>query len=199
MHGLLKTGDLFEMSVATLNMTKGTKPPTLSATFESFPATTLNLAAPTMPKALPKVVQGTNADPKRNFVWLPYHPGYLTLVPFGNLPVFTGWMSGCWIALVTVGAQNYVLHVGTETSATSKATIDVKNEIKIAIGTKSVVMHKAWMPSSGTGQTLACVSPDTKFHDYAVQTTPNPAGGPMGLKVVSITTRPFQPGLPQGY
>lgn len=199
MKGVLNTGDIIEMSVANLNGTKGMKPPTLSATFESFPATTLQLAPPSTPTGLPKVTAGANADARRNFVWLPYHPGFLTLVPFGTLPVFTGWMSGCWIALVSIGGQTFVLHVGTDTAPNSTNTITVKNEIKVAIGTKALTMIQTWQPASGTGQTLACVAPDRSFHDYGMQTTPNPAGGPMGLKVMSITQRPGQPGLPPGY
>ena len=60
-------------------------------------------------------------------------------------------------------------------------------------------MVKAWQPASGTGQTLACVAADRSFHDYGMQTTPNPAGGPMGLKVASIKAIVGQPGLPPGY
>jgi hypothetical protein len=199
MHGFLKTGDIIEMSVANLNMTAGMAVPNLPATFKSFPATGLQLAAPVLATGLPKVTTGMNATASRNFVWLPYHPGFLTLVPFGTLPVFTGWMSGCWIALVTITGRTYVLHVGTDTAPTSANTINVKNAIKIAIGTKAVTMVKAWQPASGTGQTLACVAADRSFHDYGMQTTPNPAGGPMGLKVASIKAITGQPGLPQGY
>jgi hypothetical protein len=199
MHGFLNTGDIIEMSVANLNMTAGTAVPNLPPIFKAFSATGQQLAAPVLPTGLPKVTTGINATAQRNFVWLPYHPGFLTLVPFGALPVFTGWMSGCWIALVTIAGRAHVLHVGTDTSPASANTINVKNAIKIAIGTKAVTMVKAWQPASGTGQTIACVASDRSFHDYGMQTTPNPAGGPMGLKVMSIKAVTGQPGLPQGY
>ena len=199
MHGFVNVGDVIEMSVVNLNMTNGAALPNLSATFKSFPATAMQLSAPLLPGGLPKVTAGMNVDNRRNFVWLPYHPGFLTLVPFGSMPVFTGWMSGCWIALVTIGGRAYVLHVGTDTAPTTANTINVKNAIKIAIGTKAVTMVKAWQPASGTGQALACVASDRSFYDYSMQTTPNPAGGPMGLKVTSINNVPGKNGLPQGY
>lgn len=199
MHGFLNVGDVIEMSVANLNMTAGAPVPTLSATFKSFPATSQQLGAPAVPGGRPKVSAGINPTANRNFVWLPYHPGFLTLVRFGALPVFTGWMSGCWVGLVTIGGLDYVLHVGTDTNATSANTITVKNEMKLAIGRKLVTMRSTWQPLSTAAQTMACVAPDRSFHTYGMQSTPNPAGGPMGLTVMSITAAAGQPSLPYRY
>jgi hypothetical protein len=56
---------------------------------------------------------GASGDAHRNFLWLPYIPGYVSEIAQGNLPVITGPLSGCPTTRYLRGGQWYVGHPGT--------------------------------------------------------------------------------------
>ncbi|MBS0124538.1 hypothetical protein [Thetidibacter halocola] len=136
----------------------------------------------------------------RNFAWLPYHPGHVTLVPFqANMNILTGWMSGCWLALVSVGGASYFAHVGTETNAQHPSTIAVKNGIKIAIGAGVMTVQRAFqMICQGSPNTLGCVSVNRHFYTLGLSMSPTSKGA-MKMRIDSKTRIVPQPGLPSGY
>eukprot|EP00591_Stephanopyxis_turris_P008295 CAMPEP_0195508932 /NCGR_PEP_ID=MMETSP0794_2-20130614/2017_1 /TAXON_ID=515487 /ORGANISM="Stephanopyxis turris, Strain CCMP 815" /LENGTH=166 /DNA_ID=CAMNT_0040636033 /DNA_START=143 /DNA_END=643 /DNA_ORIENTATION=+ len=50
--------------------------------------------------------------------WLKYQPGYVTTAPLlaNSMPVLTGKMSGCWVVKYSHGGNDFVAHVGTDSS-----------------------------------------------------------------------------------
>ena len=60
-----------------------------------------------------KVVAGAVGKEHRHFQWLFWIPGFINQVPFENLDVLTGPMSGCWITKYRIGATEYIGHIGT--------------------------------------------------------------------------------------
>jgi hypothetical protein len=69
---------------------------------------------------------GQSGDAHRNFIWLPYIPGYVSEVVQANLPVITGPLSGCPVIRYRRNGTTYVGHVGTEDNPNSPATINAK-------------------------------------------------------------------------
>lgn len=60
---------------------------------------------------------GHGAKAHRNFVWLPYVVGAVTMVPLDQADVLTGQMSGCWLIICKLRAPpytRYACHVGTK-------------------------------------------------------------------------------------
>jgi hypothetical protein len=57
---------------------------------------------------------GPAAKAHRNFVWLPWLPGFVSEVQPAGMDVLTGPMSGCWITSYLKGGIRYIGHVGTE-------------------------------------------------------------------------------------
>lgn len=70
---------------------------------------------------------GNSGDAHRNFLWLPYIPGFVSEIEqTGNLPVMTGPLSGCPVTRYLRQGKVYVGHVGTSNNATDQQTIDAK-------------------------------------------------------------------------
>ena len=75
-----------------------------------------------------------HADPARNFRWLLYIPGKVTCIPItNNTPIFTGFMSGCWLVLFTYQGVRYFGHIGTDTAPDSTKSTTAKSVFRTAL------------------------------------------------------------------
>lgn len=73
------------------------------------------------------VVLGTGAKAHRNFQWLHWVPGRICEVPFNNLDVLTGPMSGCYIVNYKRAGVEYVGHIGTDLGPATANSVAAKN------------------------------------------------------------------------
>jgi hypothetical protein len=78
---------------------------------------------------------GHGAKAHRNFVWLPYVTGAVTMVPLAQADVLTGQMSGCWLIICQLRQPpytKYACHIGTkeESEATHHINVAVKKAWK---------------------------------------------------------------------
>jgi hypothetical protein len=113
---------------------------------------------------------GIHHDRLREFVWLPYIPGYVAYTAMQpGLPILTGKMDGCWLVLFTMGGQTWFGHIGTEGNAFTPASMQAKNAWTIALGTRVITSLGAFDPvrSSKPVQgdtTLGALAADRKFY-----------------------------------
>jgi hypothetical protein len=213
MHRNLHVGSRVLIDVMSLNMTPGMAHPQLPAVtygnvFEQFNRTVHHLgqnipATATDPAYEPVVLNAPDPNPARNFIWLPYHPGRVTLVRFQpDISILTGWMSGCWLALVQVNGVEYFAHVGTDDNPNHPNTLAVKNGIKLAIGTSALSVLQAFQPVCPTSvKRIGVISPSRNFYTLGVTPCPPSITAPGTLKshIDSKTRVPPAPSLPYGY
>ncbi len=95
------------------------------------------------------VKTGTGPKPEWNFRWLPYVPGRIVYMPLAGTPIFTGPMSGCWLAIVKVGGVECFAHVGTDSAHGTPNSIAVVNAWSMARGAKAIEPVKAFNPAAG--------------------------------------------------
>ena len=69
---------------------------------------------------------GASSDAHRNFLWLPYIPGFVSETEQINLPVVTGPLSGCPTTRYLRGGAYYVGHPGTVDDPANAQTIAAK-------------------------------------------------------------------------
>jgi hypothetical protein len=144
---------------------------------------------------------GASGDGHRNFVWLPYIPGYVSEVEQTNLPIITGPLSGCPTTRYSRGGKTYVGHPGTEDhhdSANSQAARAYWNSFALSTYVRGVNVLRDLQrlnfpgmatPHAGDGaiKFWAIVMPNGDFYGMAAfsqanhsawkRPTPVPAGG----------------------
>lgn len=111
----------------------------------------------------------------RNFHWLPYIPGALAHVPFAGVDIVTGPMTGCDIALVTIGGVARALHVGTGSNNDDDNT-EVKNQFNLRYAAGNHVLRRfnpfrdwagpdpARLPNENRACVLAVITATSDFH-----------------------------------
>ncbi len=229
MHRRLHVNTVIDLNITNMNMAAvGAPVPTLAREFERFPGTVYRLGREVAgtgasPDYCP-IKTGASSNPNRSFLWCPYRPGLITMVP-ANLghSIFTGRMSGCWLVRCTVNGAPYFAHIGTAHNAHDPATVAVKNAFKSAVGEGLIVVRSAFQPMCPTAlNTLGAMSPRGNFFTFgispaaavagaAVPAPPPSAGGGAGLvsapfnaaapkfQVVAKTQTPGQARLPMGF
>lgn len=189
MHKKLRLGTLFDMNIGNMNMAAGGMPvPHHSREFIRFPGAVYRLGrmvpgTATTPPFCP-IKAGASSNPLRTFVWCPYIPGSIALVP-ANLghTIFTGRMSGCWLVRCRVNGAPYFAHVGTAHNAYDPATLAVKQAFRIAVRAGTIRVQSAFQPMAlGAQNTLGAMSARGNFLTYGFSTAPPvaPAGGAAG-------------------
>ena len=186
MHKKLRNGSVFDINIGNMNMAPGAMAvPGLSQEFIRFPGAIYRLGRPLPATATAHsyspIKQGASTNPLRTFVWCPYIPGSIALVPT-NLghTIFTGRMSGCWLARCTVNGVGYFAHIGTAHNAQHPQTQAVKQAFKIAVRAGSIVVNSAFKPMSHIGEnTLGAMSARGNFLTYGFSTAP-PVAPPVG-------------------
>ena len=74
-----------------------------------------------------QMVAGENQSKvHRNFQWLGYYGGAVSLVTLDDLDVLSGNFSGCWMTVYRNAGVTYVCHVGTVDDPTHKKTLAAK-------------------------------------------------------------------------
>ena len=126
-----------------------------------------NPVAASVPTASP-VELGQHADPSRNFQWLPWLPGLVSFVPVPpNLPIVTGEMTGCWLALFRLGGVLCFGHIGTEGGTNAPNTTRAKQAWKIAERAGLIQPVKAFLPRAtvpGADKVLGALSANHHFY-----------------------------------
>lgn len=200
---------IIQISVMQLNAVAGMPHPafpvaTYGNVFTQFNRTVHHLGPSTPnagggPNYRPVAMNAADPDPALNFIWLPYHPGQVTLVPYQpDVSILTGWMSGCWLALVRVNGVEYFAHLGTDSNAHHPNTLAVKNMFKLAVGTHALTVISAFQPISQSTNTIGCISPNRNL--YTIGLSPVPGGTGFAKSRIDSKTR-IQPSasLPPGY
>ncbi|WP_156256610.1 hypothetical protein [Sandarakinorhabdus oryzae] len=82
----------------------------------------------------------------RNFVWLPYRPGFVTFNALERGDVLSGPFSGCRMLLLEVNGVRQVYHVGTVGKADTPETLRTKRAAHALIGNADVTYICGFSP-----------------------------------------------------
>lgn len=178
MHRKLHVESTIQINVSNLNMPAGgVGVPSLTKEFMSFPSTVHRLGRAvsgvgSQPEYEP-VKEGASTNSSRNFVWLPYVPGLITLVQFDRTKsICTGWMSGCWLVRCQANGMGYFAHIGTAHNPHDLATIAVKNAFKIAVRAGLIQVQRAFQPMCDESEkTMGVLSARGNFHTIGFSAT----------------------------
>lgn len=132
---------------------------------------------------------GQVAKAHRNFVWLEWLSGMLSIVRSNGVDVLTGPMSGCWITEYMENGVRYIGHVGTVNNALDPASVAARtawNTVAagIPIGARAgfnpfndwVGPPPAQLPGEGASKFFALVTAAGTFHTifgYSQANMPN--------------------------
>jgi hypothetical protein len=183
----LTPGDRFRLSLYELN-----RPPRIPAlALANIPADFVQVSdrryklrhPQPVPNGLPNeapaspVEAGTHASPERNFLWIPWLPGKVSYAhPQPGLPIITGLMSGCWLALFRLNGQTYFGHIGTEDSPNAPNSLKAKNAWKIAIGRGMVTPIGVFNPAATAVGDAVFGAVSANNHLYTISCTKGTGG-----------------------
>lgn len=101
-------------------------------------------------QAVSMVKMGETSKEYRNFAWLEWLPGVVSIVKADGRDVLTGPMSGCWVGSIMRGGIRYVAHVGTDMTATTPNSIAAKAGWNSFVGSAPRHAFSAFNPFDAT-------------------------------------------------
>lgn len=134
----------------------------------------------------------------RNFRWLPWIPGKISYVPIAGTDVLTGPFTGCWAVVFKMGSDTYLGHIGTDLTATSDNSKQVKKAWADAIASGTVTPVRACNPASkdvigesftGVPTIYAVCGPDGVLQVMVTEKDPKKTDA--NEKIVKVTTPPI--------
>ncbi|GHC69362.1 hypothetical protein [Limoniibacter endophyticus] len=112
---------------------------------------------------------GPGLRQNRTFQWLPYLPGKITMVRQMGRDILTGPMSGCWVVSFLLDNSPYVGHIGTDLSANSEQSVQVKKSWNAAMLSGRVKLLSCFNPvGPGLPDAIFKLEPELRKDFYAV-------------------------------